>query len=143
MGSYGIGITRLVAAALEVKSSAAGLRWPKSLAPFTVLIITPKEGSKESLQTQDAGKELYLRLNSMDQLKNEVLWDNRDHLSIGRRLNDAKLTGYPVIVVIGKLYLEQPPKCEVHCVDDNSVHQLEIGDLQQFVSQQKYLPSSS
>ncbi|XP_039283216.1 probable proline--tRNA ligase, mitochondrial [Nilaparvata lugens] len=143
MGSYGIGITRLLAAALEVNSSSsAGLRWPLPLAPYTVLIITPKDGSKESLQTQDAGKELYLRLTSMHHLENEVLWDNRDHLSIGRRLNDAKLTGYPVVVVIGKLYVGQTPKCEVHCVDDNSVHELEIGELQQFLSQQKYSSSS-
>ena len=42
MGCYGIGITRLIAAAVEVLSTDLEIRWPPPLAPYTVCIITPK-----------------------------------------------------------------------------------------------------
>lgn len=47
MGSYGLGLTRMLAAALEVLSTEQELRWPKILCPYTVVIIPPKVGYKK------------------------------------------------------------------------------------------------
>ncbi|XP_075222875.1 prolyl-tRNA synthetase 2-like protein, mitochondrial [Lycorma delicatula] len=119
MGSYGLGLTRILAAAVEVLSTENEIRWPTELAPYSVLIITPKEGSNEALVTNDLFKYLLNSLQSIDSLANDILWDDRNHLTIGRRLNEARLTGYPNIVVIGKSALEQLPLLEYHDLQKN------------------------
>jgi prolyl-tRNA synthetase len=72
-----------------------------------------QEGSKESVVTHLA-EELYHRLNSIDDFRNNLIIDNRCNMTIGKRLFEARRTGYPFIVVIGRKALQPVPKFEVH-----------------------------
>ncbi|PNF23894.1 putative proline--tRNA ligase, mitochondrial [Cryptotermes secundus] len=113
MGSYGLGMTRILAAGVEVLSLPDEMRWPIALAPFTVCIVPPKEGSKESAVAHLA-EELYHRMNSIDSFRNDLIIDNRCNMTIGKRLFEAQRTGYPFIVVIGRKALQPVPEFEVH-----------------------------
>lgn len=89
MGSYGIGLGRLLAAIVEITADASGLVWPASVAPFGVHLIELRGGKGESL---------YKKL----QLKGvEVLYDDRD-LSAGEKLKDADLIGIPIRLVVSE-----------------------------------------
>lgn len=118
MGSYGLGMTRILAAGVEVLSLPNEMRWPTALAPFTVCIIPPKEGSKESVVTHLA-EELYYRLNSVDCFRNDLIIDNRCNMTIGKRLLEARRIGYPFIVVIGRKALQPVPEFEVYHIFSN------------------------
>ncbi|KAJ8703842.1 hypothetical protein PYW07_013136 [Mythimna separata] len=113
MSCYGIGVTRLLAASLEALSSEKSLRWPAAIAPYSVIIIGPKEGSKEwQSHGVDAIHRLYDRLSQTHE--DDVIIDDRHHLTIGKRLMMADRMGYPHIVVIGKASLESPARYEVY-----------------------------
>ncbi|XP_053660111.1 probable proline--tRNA ligase, mitochondrial [Anopheles marshallii] len=101
MGCYGIGVTRLIAASIEVLSNEKEIRWPALLAPYHVCIITPKAGSKEESQASPLIGKLYNDLQMMKHCKGEVIVDDRTQLTIGKRLLDARKMGYPIIVIVG------------------------------------------
>uniref|UniRef100_A0A3B3R5X6 Probable proline--tRNA ligase, mitochondrial n=1 Tax=Paramormyrops kingsleyae TaxID=1676925 RepID=A0A3B3R5X6_9TELE len=115
MGCFGLGVTRILAAAIEVLSSDDAIRWPGLLAPFQVCVLPPKKGSK----TEDLGalaEELCDDLGaSLKSLKGEVVLDDRTQLTIGKRLKDAQRLGYPYVVVVGQSAKEEQPKFEVLC----------------------------
>lgn len=90
MGCYGIGVTRLIAAAVESLSTDQEIRWPFAIAPFTVCIVPPKSGSKEEPIVQHFLNSIYKQLNSMNALENSIIVDDRPKLTIGKRLIDAK-----------------------------------------------------
>lgn len=93
MGSYGIGLGRLMGTIVEVLSDDKGIIWPESVAPFRVHILAL--GDTEEVQKEaDA---LYKTLTS----KNiEVLYDDRTGLSAGEKFADADLLGMPTRVVV-------------------------------------------
>ncbi|XP_049279116.1 probable proline--tRNA ligase, mitochondrial [Anopheles funestus] len=107
MGCYGIGVTRLIAAAVEVLSNEKEIRWPAALAPYRVCIITPKAGSKEESQATPWVVKLYNDLQLMKHCEGEVIVDDRTQLTIGKRLLDARKTGYPIIVVVGSKAIDE------------------------------------
>ncbi|XP_037933849.1 probable proline--tRNA ligase, mitochondrial [Teleopsis dalmanni] len=133
MGCYGIGITRLVAASLEVLSTETELRWPSLLAPFDVCIISPKQGSKE----QQAGEAIEAELSKslQDICSEDVLYEDRKNMTIGKRLMDSKKMGYPLIVVIGSKSLDAQPKLEVHRGD--KVMELEPNEVLNYIKDYK------
>jgi prolyl-tRNA synthetase len=98
MGCYGIGVSRLIAAIIEVNNDANGIMWPKEVAPFDVEIL-PVQTSDES--AMDLAKTYYegLKASGLD-----VLLDDRDE-SAGRKFNDADLIGIPLRIIIGKRML--------------------------------------
>lgn len=98
MGCYGIGLTRIMAAAVEILSDDTNLKWPANLAPYTVIIIPPKKGSKEEAMLPDLGK-LY---ETLYRLGLDAVLDDRTQWTIGKRLKYAKATGYPYAIVLGK-----------------------------------------
>ncbi|XP_057665485.1 probable proline--tRNA ligase, mitochondrial isoform X2 [Diorhabda carinulata] len=121
MGSYGIGISRLLAASLEVLSSENELRWPSVLAPYNVIILPPKSGSNEETPTEGRATDLYTKLENMIPcLKNNVLLDDRTSLTIGRRFVDAKRVGYQFIIVINKKTAQEVPLYELNDIKNNS-----------------------
>ncbi len=95
MGCYGIGVTRLIASAIEQGSTDKGILWPTpSIAPFQITIISTN-------MKHDGVREYSSRLyNDLVQNGLEVLWDDRE-LSAGVKFNDADLLGIPKRVVIG------------------------------------------
>lgn len=117
MGCYGIGVTRLLAAALEVLSLENELRWPFKLAPFKICVIPPKSGSKEQTpKVQEICKILPQQLTSIDGIENcDLVFDDRTNLTIGKRLIDARKMGYPFVIVIGeKTASDTKPQIELH-----------------------------
>jgi prolyl-tRNA synthetase len=100
MGCYGIGITRMVAAAIEQNHDANGIIWPFSIAPFHVLLL-PINYKEQAIRK--AADELYAELQ-----KNgvEVLMDDRDERP-GVKFKDADLIGIPLRVTIGTKGLEK------------------------------------
>ncbi|KAI8873843.1 prolyl-tRNA synthetase [Ramicandelaber brevisporus] len=112
MGCYGIGITRLLPALLEAtgsgSSSQIGLRWPLATAPLSMCIL-PLPQSRDQPDSDPAVKaaidlhsKLAKALPSTVSGKHGIVIDDRLHLSPGYRLNDARLIGFPWVIVIGK-----------------------------------------
>jgi len=95
MGSYGIGISRAVAAIAEQKHDELGLVWPREIAPADVhLVATGKDDS-----VFEAAATLATEL---DNAGVRVLFDDRRGVSPGVKFKDAELIGVPTIVVVGK-----------------------------------------
>jgi prolyl-tRNA synthetase len=94
MGSYGIGVSRLVAVIAEQQHDEIGLRWPPSVSPFDVhLVIANKDAAARDGATELAG--------DLAGLGVDVLLDDRQ-ASPGVKFKDAELLGVPWIVVIGR-----------------------------------------
>lgn len=102
MGCYGMGVTRLLAAALEALSpNEDHMTWPQIIAPFHVVVIPPKSGSHEESAIGTAlMPDFAERLASATGL--DVLIDDRSHLTIGRRRKDHWKAGVPFAVIAGK-----------------------------------------
>jgi prolyl-tRNA synthetase len=99
MGCYGIGVTRIVAAAAEQFHDDAGLTWPTALAPFDAVVI-PTNMDHEQVVTTGEGIYRELVAAGLD-----VVVDDRD-VTAGVKFADADLIGYPVHVVVGKRGME-------------------------------------
>jgi len=93
MGSYGIGITRLMGTIAEVLSDEKGLVWPENIAPFQYHIIILKEPTGA---VEEIGQLLYEKLKK----ENEVIYDDRD-VQAGVKFADADLIGIPFRIVLG------------------------------------------
>lgn len=115
MGCYGLGVTRILAAAIEVLSTEGEIRWPNLIAPYQVCILPPKKGSKADKVSSLAEEMVHTLGETLPFLKAEVVLDDRTHMTIGKRLNDAKRLGYPYVVVVGQGALEEQPRYEVLC----------------------------
>ena len=95
MGCYGIGITRVIAAAIEQNNDERGIIWTEAMAPFTVVIVPMNY--KKSAEVKAAADNLYAQL---QQAGIDVLLDDRDERS-GVLLHDSELIGIPHRIVIG------------------------------------------
>ncbi|GBP10140.1 Probable proline--tRNA ligase, mitochondrial [Eumeta japonica] len=151
MSCYGVGLSRLAAACVEVKNERV-LRWPIVVAPYVLCAIGPKaisrypipaheagsalmppvtclelrswaamtayfmEGSKEWLSGGgDATEQICRKLvQEIPTLAQDVMIDDRHHLTIGKRMMHADRSGYPFIIVCGKSALETPARYELH-----------------------------
>jgi len=100
MGCYGIGITRIVAAAIEQNHDDNGIIWPESLAPFHVVLVPINMQRSETVS--EAAEILYSEL---QQSGMEVLFDDRD-VRPGVKFADAELLGIPHRLVISERGLE-------------------------------------
>jgi prolyl-tRNA synthetase len=97
MGCYGIGVSRVVAAAIEQNHDKNGIIFPLPLAPFQVIVLNLGMKSKE---TTAAAEQLYLALQAAGI---EVLYDDRDERP-GSKFKDADLLGIPYRVMVGKTW---------------------------------------
>jgi len=94
MGCYGIGVNRIMAAAIELHNDKKGIIWPMSIAPFQVIVI-PINYKEENIKK--ITDNIYEEVN---QVGVEILLDDRDE-SAGVKFNDAELIGIPFSIVIG------------------------------------------
>lgn len=101
MGCYGIGVTRVVAAAIEQNHDEKGIIWPDAIAPFQVCIV-PMQMHK-SPRVKEAAEQLYQDLTAQGI---EVLFDDRSERP-GVMFNDMELIGIPHRIVIGERGLDQ------------------------------------
>lgn len=101
MGCYGIGITRIVAAAIEQNNDGRGIIWTEAMAPFEVVIVPMNY--KKSDAVREAADTLYAELQAQGI---DVLLDDRDERA-GVLLNDSELLGIPHRIVIGDRGLKE------------------------------------
>ena len=101
MGCYGIGVSRVVAAAIEQHHDEQGIIWPDALAPFEVALLGMNQ--KKSQRVREACQELYRELQDAGI---EVIFDDRD-VRPGVMFADMELVGIPHRVVIGEKNLDQ------------------------------------
>ena len=94
MGSYGIGVTRMLSAAVEQHLTKNGIAWPKEIAPFAIHLIQMK--MKDETQTELAEK-----LEKELSAKYDVLYDDRNERP-GVKFNDSDLVGAPLRITIGR-----------------------------------------
>jgi prolyl-tRNA synthetase len=95
MGSYGIGVERIITAALEQHHDADGIIWPKSIAPFDVVVTVT---NMKDDRLREAAEKLY---KDLQRAGLEVLLDDRDERA-GVKFKDADLIGIPYRITIGK-----------------------------------------
>lgn len=100
MGCYGIGVTRVVASAIEQNFDEKGIIWPEAIAPFEVAIV-PMNAHK-SPRTMEAAEALYAELTAAGY---DVILDDRDERP-GVKFSDLEITGIPHRIVIGEKGLD-------------------------------------
>jgi prolyl-tRNA synthetase len=100
MGCYGIGVTRVAAAAIEQNHDSDGIKWPMSIAPYQVALLSLQANDKDVVAAADA---LYEQLRAAGI---EVLFDDRDERP-GAKFKDADLIGVPLRVAVGKKSLAE------------------------------------
>jgi len=100
MGCYGIGVSRIAAAAIEQSHDDKGIIWPKSIAPFDIVIIAIGYTKNDAIKTYSDSLYSMLKKDNI-----EVLLDDRD-VRPGNMFSDSDLIGVPNKIIIGKQFLE-------------------------------------
>lgn len=95
MGSYGIGVTRLMAVIAEANHDEKGLIWPESVAPFDVHVVA---AGKDAVVFDVAEK----LVQTLEATGKDVLYDDRPKVSPGVKFADAEIIGVPHIVIVGR-----------------------------------------
>ncbi len=122
MGSYGIGVERVMACYIEQHNDENGIIWDKTLAPFQVHLLAlnmKKQG------VSDAADKLY---NELTEKGIEVIYDDRIDAQAGFKFNDADLLGMPVQVVVGDRKLKEG-KVEVKIRKTGERFDIPLGEL--------------
>ncbi|ANJ27543.1 proline--tRNA ligase [Agromyces aureus] len=95
MGSYGIGVTRILAIIAEGNNDEKGLVWPESIAPFDVHVVaTGRDAVAFELAERLAAE--------LERARLDVLYDDRPKVSPGVKFGDAELIGVPRILIVGR-----------------------------------------
>ncbi|WP_270456969.1 proline--tRNA ligase [Lactobacillus gasseri] len=126
MGSYGIGVTRMLSAAVEQHLTENGIAWPKEIAPFDVHLIQMK--MKDEDQTELAEK-----LEKELSTKYDVLYDDRNERP-GVKFNDADLVGAPLRITIGRK--AKDGIVEVKRPTDEKAKEVDISDLDAMITKE-------
>ncbi len=100
MGSYGIGLERIIACFIEQHHDASGIIWSKSIAPYDIHLICVNANSETVVAKSE---ELYRMLTEMHI---SVLYDDRTNVTPGFKFNDADLLGMPLQVIVGEKNLK-------------------------------------
>jgi prolyl-tRNA synthetase len=95
MGSYGIGVTRILAIIAELNNDSKGLIWPKAVAPFDVHVVATGRDAAVYETAETIVEEI--EASGLD-----VLYDDRPKVSPGVKFGDAELLGVPTIVIVGR-----------------------------------------
>ncbi|TVR03883.1 MAG: proline--tRNA ligase [Deltaproteobacteria bacterium] len=121
MGCYGIGVTRILAAAVEQHHDGDGIRWPMVIAPYQVLVVPLQLRDERVVATAES---IYERLGACGV---EVLIDDRD-LRPGNKFKDADLLGIPLRVTVGSRGVEKG-QVELKARDSDDVHDVAIEEV--------------
>ncbi|CAE7010759.1 hypothetical protein PTT_15359 [Pyrenophora teres f. teres 0-1] len=108
MGCHGIGVSRIIGAVASLLSDARGLNWPRVIAPYEAIVLSdPKTEEKDTTEVYDA---LHGEGRNSDI---DLVLDDRAGKSLGWKLKDADLIGYPVVVVMGRSWKDK--RVEIQC----------------------------
>jgi len=127
MGCYGIGVNRIIAAAIEQNHDEKGICWPLHIAPFDVIIVTTNESHEES---KKVANELYAGLQDAGI---DVLYDDRQDRA-GVKFNDAELIGFPIQVVVGERNLKNN-EIEIKIRKSLKINKLSISSAVEHITQ--------
>ena len=127
MGCYGIGVSRVVAAAIEQNHDQNGIIFPVPMAPFQIIILNL---SLKNEATCNAAEDLYLNLKKQGY---DVLYDDRDERP-GSKFKDADLIGIPFRVTVGKTY-EKNGEVEVRLRKDGTTVAMPYSEVADYVGQ--------
>lgn len=122
MGSYGIGVPRLMGTIVEIFNDERGIIWPEEVAPFKVHLI--------SLNKNEEAEKIYADLQKAGI---EVLFDNREKSSFGEKMADADLIGCPYRVLVSGKTLEQD-SVELKKRNSEEVEIIKIAELEKRLS---------
>jgi len=129
MGCYGIGVTRIMAAAIEQLHDDRGIIWPDAIAPYIFNVITTTEKNKE---LSEAGDKIYKKLK---ELNVEVLYDDRN-ISAGIKFKDSDLIGIPVKFIVGKKFIDKK-LLDVEYRKNGEKIELSIDSIPEFINKYK------
>ncbi|XP_001946406.1 probable proline--tRNA ligase, mitochondrial [Acyrthosiphon pisum] len=134
MCSYGLGVSRIIGASVECLSTQDVIQWPRSISPFTICIIPAKEGSIEENASLNNVHSLYNHFTEI--FGDDIIVDDRTHMTIGKRLIEAKKLGFPFVVVMGKKMNETPSLYELYEANTNKSEHYELSNLINYLKQQ-------
>jgi prolyl-tRNA synthetase len=126
MGCYGIGVTRIVAAAIEQNHDERGIIWPEPIAPFQIVLVPLN--LQKSARVREVSDRLYAEFTAAGI---EVLYDDRDARP-GVKFADAELLGIPHRLVVGERGLEAA-RLEYRHRRDTTSHEFPLGEALSFV----------
>ena len=121
MGCYGIGISRIVAAAIEQNHDEKGIIWSKEISPYGTALIEINPKNNNNLKSQCS--EIY---NSLIKNGHEVLWDDRDQ-SAGVKFSDMELIGIPQMIIIGEKSFKEG-KVELKVRGEDKINTLDLDE---------------
>ncbi|KAL4905941.1 hypothetical protein BDW74DRAFT_152307 [Aspergillus multicolor] len=124
MGCHGIGVSRMITAVADSLADEKGLNWPRVIAPWEVVVV-PAPNCKEDAVV------VYDLLASDKASPMDVLLDDRDK-TLGWKLGDADLIGYPVIVIVGSGWRKNRT-LEVQCRRLGIDEDVPVGSIHSFV----------
>ncbi|SDS76055.1 proline--tRNA ligase [Pseudomonas oryzae] len=128
MGCYGIGVSRVVAAAIEQNWDERGILWPEALAPFQIAIVPMKY---ENAAVKETADKLYAELSAAGY---EVLFDDRDKkTSPGVKFADMELLGIPHRIVVSERGLAESV-LEYKGRRDSEAQSVPLADIQAFLA---------
>ncbi|WP_324653063.1 proline--tRNA ligase [Georgenia sp. H159] len=119
MGSYGVGVSRALAAVAEATCDDLGLAWPMGLAPFHVHVLATGKDPQVFAEAERIGTELTAQ-------GVEVLLDDRPRMSAGVKFADSELLGMPLVLVVGRGLTEG--KVELRDRATGERRELPVGD---------------
>jgi len=129
-GCYGIGVTRLMGAIVEVYNDENGIIWPKEVAPFKVhLILVNMKDNKKMKKLTSLAESIYKKL--LDK-KIEVLFDDRKDVTTGEKLTESDLMGIPYRIVIGENLLKYK-RIDLKERKEKKYKQIKIQDILKFI----------
>ncbi|KAM0259543.1 hypothetical protein ACHAQJ_003269 [Trichoderma viride] len=126
MGCFGIGVSRILGAVAEQLTDDKGLNWPRAIAPFEVVIIPTSGVNQQTLEFYDT-----LAKHEGSGTGLDVVLDDRKE-AFGWKMQDADMTGYPVMIVLGKAWREKGV-CEVQCRRLSLKENVAAEDVPQYV----------
>lgn len=122
MGSYGIGISRVMGTVCELFNDKLGIIWPHSIAPFRAHLITV---GKNTALLQKRANEIYNKLINEGE---EVLFDDRDNISAGQKFADGDLIGIPWRLIISEKTISKN-KIEIKNRAEEKIKLIELNDI--------------
>jgi prolyl-tRNA synthetase len=120
MGSYGIGVSRAVAAIIEQNHDEKGIVWPKTVAPLDIHVVAAGKDDEIFTKALEISE-------GLTKSGYSVIYDDRKNVSPGVKFNDAELLGMPLILIIGKKLSEN--KVELRIRKTGESKDIDINNL--------------
>ncbi|MEA2015345.1 MAG: proline--tRNA ligase [Actinomycetota bacterium] len=131
MGCYGIGVSRIIAAAIEQMHDDKGIIWPDAIVPYMINVITTTEKNKK---LSEAGDKIYKKLKELDI---DVLYDDRN-ISAGIKFKDSDLIGIPIKFIIGKKFIDRG-LIDIEYRKDEEKVEIPIDSIPEFINKYQSL----